>query len=110
MATVTFPFKPQHAACRLGKIVEITGIAHTIDRPQMGYSRDYWYYLGQVEWSDTGKTSEPNRHIYPYDLWADTPEGFSEINDLSETMMGYLHEHGEWRKTKPEGWYANKRK
>ncbi len=108
---LTFPFQPKAVFTKSGgTVIEIQGIEHKIDRPQMGYSRDYWYYLATIKWSDTGKTSEPRRHLYPYDLCADEGNGFEEIRQLSEAMMDYLHEHGEWRNTKPQGWTAHKRK
>ena len=59
-----FPFTPKHTYMKQGgAVVEITGVEHKIDRPQMGYSRDYWYYLGRVKWNDTGKTDPEPRHI-----------------------------------------------
>ncbi|MEO6588959.1 MAG: hypothetical protein ABIP06_06495 [Pyrinomonadaceae bacterium] len=109
-----FPYIPKRIFVRGGKLVEITGISHTLDRPQDGYSRDYWYYLGRTQWSDNGKTDEKPRHVYPYDLCYDEDaevESKAEINALSKAMMDYLRKHGTWcdGKSKHEGWYATKR-
>lgn len=106
-----FPYTPKAVFTKNGgTVVEIQGVEHKVDRPQMGHSRDYWYYLATIKWSDTGKTSEPGRHLYAFDLCADDGNGFEEIRQLSEAMMDYLAKHGEWRKTAPEGWHATKRK
>jgi hypothetical protein len=109
---ITFPFQPKAVFTKSGgTVIEIQGIEHKVDRPQMGHSRDYWYYLATIKWSDTGKTSEPGRHLYPYDMCTDTPEGHIEINALSEAMMDYLREHGTWKQdAAPRGWTATKRK
>lgn len=111
--SITFPYTPKAIYTKSGgTVVEIQGVEHKVDRPQMGYSRDYWYYLATIKWGDTGKTSEPGRHLYPYDMCTDTPGGHAEINEVSELMMAYLAEHGTWSRngTKPQGWNATKRK
>ncbi len=107
---MNFPFQPKAVLHRGGGVVvEITGIGHKTDRPQGGYSKDYWFYLGQVRWGDTGKTGEPNRHIEPGSLCADTPEGMNEIRELSDAMMAYLNKHGGWDVGKNQGWYAHRK-
>lgn len=107
------PYTPANILHRHGgRVLEITGIGHKIDRPQMGYSRDYWFYLGRVAWDDGSGDQKKIRQIEPFSLCASSPEGFAEINAVSDLMMEYLGEHGEWcdSKSKHEGWYAHNRK
>ncbi len=106
-----FPFKPQHTFHKHGgKIILITGIGHEVERPQDGYSKDYWFYTGRMKWDDTGRVDVSDHRIYAHDLCADDKAGHDEINMISEAMMAYLNEHGEWYDSKPhQGWYANVR-
>ena len=107
-----FPYTPKAVFNKMGgRIMEITGVGHKTDKPQDGYSRDYWFYIGRVKWDDTGKTGAEG-HIEPGAMCADTQEGFDEINTLSEALMAYLRERGEWfraGKSKHEGWYAHRK-
>ena len=104
-----FPYKPQAVFNKMGgQVIEITGVGHKTDRPQMGYSRDYWFYTGSVRWDDNGKIS--TGHIEPAALCADTKEGHDEINALSALMMEYLHKNGKWNNEGPhQGWYAHRK-
>jgi hypothetical protein len=106
------PYKPTNVLHRHGgKILELTEIRHQTDKPSGGYSRDAWYFMGRVQWGD-GK-GDTNR-LHPIDvpcLCSDTEEGMNEIRAISDLVMDYLHEHGEWCEGKPhEGWYAHDRK
>jgi len=105
------PFKPAHVLHNHGgKVVEITGIGHKTDKPQSGYSRDYWFFIGRVQWDDTGKIGDSG-HIDIGWLCHDSPEGFEEIKGLAALMTDYLNKHGEWcdGKSKHEGWYAHRK-
>ena len=102
-----FPYTPKNVLhAHGGKIVEITGCGHKTDRPQLGYSRDWWFFIGRVQWDDTGKLGERG-HIEPGVLCGDT----AEINELLGAMNAYLRKHGEWcdSKSKHEGWYAHRK-
>lgn len=105
-----FPFKPTAVYnVHGGQIVEVTGVGHRIERPQGGYSRDYWFYTGTVKWDDTGKTNEG--YIDAGFLCADTQKGMDEIREMSEAMMAYLNANGAWSgEGKPDGWHAHDRK
>ena len=102
------PYKPTNVLHRHGgKITEVTEIRHQIGKPRDGYSTDAWYFMGKVEWRD-GSGSDK---LHPIDvpcLCSDTDAGMAEIRDLSALVMDYLREHGEWRESKPEGWYAHR--
>lgn len=104
-----FPFKPTAVFHKHGgRILEVTGIAHQVEKPRNGYSQDAWWFVGRVEWSDG--SGSPDK-LHPIDapmLCADTPEGHAEINAMGDLMMAYLREHGEWRDAKPRGWYAHR--
>lgn len=102
------PYKPSNVLHNHGgTIVEITGIEHKTDRPQQGYSRDYWFYVGRVRWDDNGQESAG--HIDPGNMCSDTQDGFKEIVALNELMMAYLNANGEWRESGPQGWYAHRK-
>ncbi len=106
------PYKPKAVLHTHGaKVVEVTGMGHKTDKPQDGYSRDYWFFIGRLQWDDTGKIGAEG-HIEMGWLCADTEEGRSEINELCGLMNEYLREHGEWcrdGKSKHEGWYAHRK-
>ena len=92
-----------------GRVVEVTGVEHHLDKPQGGYSRDYWNFIGRVLWDDTGKLGEPG-HIDPGYLCSDTHEGRTEISALCDLMMEYLNKNGEWFDAgKHQGWYAHRK-
>jgi len=106
------PYKPTNVYHRHGgAILEVTSIRHQTDKPRDGRSRDAWYFMGRVKWRD-GSGDESKLH--PIDapmMCADTDEGHAEIRGLSELMMEYLREHGDWcgRGSKHEGWYAHRK-
>ena len=107
---IQLPFVPTDVLHRHGgRILEITGIKHQVDRPRDGRSMDAWYFVGRVRWGDgSGDESKPS----PIDaqmLCTDTEAGKADILALSSLMSDYLAKHGEWRKTKPEGWYAHRK-
>ena len=92
-----------------GRIVRVYGVAHACDKPADGRSRDWWWFVGDVEWSDGTKSAKTE--IPPYALCCDSPDGHDEVCKLSEAMSEYLNERGEWcdRDSKHEGWYATER-
>jgi hypothetical protein len=104
------PYKPTAVYHRHGgKILEVTEIRHQTEKPSGGYSRDAWYFMGRVRWDGSG-TGDKLRPIDMPMLCSDTPEGQDEIRGLSDLMMAYLREHGEWFETNPhKGWYAHRR-
>jgi hypothetical protein len=104
------PYKPLNVLHNHGaKVVEIVSVGHKTDKPQGGYSRDYWFYIGRLQWDDTGKVGDVG-NIDPGWLCSDTQEGRQEINDLSKLMMDYLHQNGEWFEDgKHQGWYAHRK-
>ena len=103
-----FPYEPKTVDhCHGGKIVKVYGPAHKIDRPRGGYSRDYWFLDCDVLWVNTGKTC---RHeVEPFKLCAEEGHANPEIRELCDAMAAYLQEHGEWRESKPQGWYAHRK-
>lgn len=106
-----FPFHPKHTTHKHGGVItRVDRIEHTTARPLDGRSRDNWFYIGAVEWSDGGK-SDPIE-IMPWHTCHDgSMESRQEVLDLSEALADYLYENGKWcdRKSKHEGWYANER-
>ena len=111
---VVLPFDPQHILHKHGgRITRIVSIGHETDRPQDGYSRDFWFYNGCVTWGDGSGNPAKVGHIYPYDLCADGDEGLAEINAISELMMQYLADHGSWdpvvKGKAINGWFATNR-
>jgi len=93
-----------------GRIIRITRIGHTCDKPEDGRSRDYWYFIGDVNWSDG--TMSDNIEIPPYALCYEDEQHRDEVLALSELMSDYLLKHGDWyrdEKCKHQGWYANVR-
>lgn len=102
------PYTPANVLHRHGgKVTKITRIKIQMERPSGGHSQDCWYFIGAVEWFDGSGCED-----HPIDmrcLCADTPEGMEEIRGLSDLMMAYLADHGEWCDGKPhEGWYAHR--
>jgi hypothetical protein len=105
------PYKPINVLHRHGgKILELTEIRHQTEKPSGGYSRDAWYFMGRVQWDDGSGTGDKLHPIDMAMLCSDTQEGQQEINGLSDLMMAYLKANGEWRESKPQGWYAHDRK
>jgi hypothetical protein len=105
------PFNPQHLVHRHGgKITAIHSMRHQANKARDGRSLDGWWYVGDVEWHDGTKST--NHPIDPHCLCYETDAGREEVGALSELMMEYLAEHGEWcdSKSKHEGWYAYRTK
>ena len=103
------PYRPTNVFHRHGgKIVEVVEIRIQKEKPSGGYSRDAWYFMGRVKWNDGSGSDDKLCPIDMPMLCTDTPYGHVEINGLSDLMMAYLNEHGEWRKSKPQGWYAHR--
>jgi hypothetical protein len=89
-----------------GRITRIDSIHHSVDPPENGYSRDTWFFLGDVEWSDGGKSELIQ--IHPSLLCYDKDHR-EEVFELSEMMAKYLAENGTWdHEKRPRGWNANR--
>ena len=103
-----FPIQLQHTHHKHGgRITRITSIEHVTDKPANGRSRDYWFFRGDVAWSD-GSNSK-GIEIAPYALCSNVND--QEVLDLSKALNDYLLEHGTWhQKGKHQGWYATNRK
>ena len=105
-----FPYAPAHVHHKAGgKITLITGISHTCDKPEDGRSRDYWYFTGNIEWRDGGKSK--NAQIPPYSVCYSDDAGKPAVDMLMDALNEYLLANGEWfhGKGKHEGWCANNR-
>lgn len=91
-----------------GRIIRITSIAHEVNKPNDGLSRDTWWFVGDVDWDDG--TRSDGLEIAPWAVCC-YDDDRSEVLALSELMANYLAERGEWcdRESKHEGWYANDR-
>jgi hypothetical protein len=105
-----FPFEPSGIHHKHGgRITRIERVGHECAPAKEGRSQDIWFFVGDVEWSDGGKSN--GLEIAPYHVcWVDEqPEGEQQIRDLMAALNEYLQAHGEWcdRKSKHEGWYAN---
>jgi hypothetical protein len=103
-----FPYSPKHLQHNSGsRITAIHALFHEQYPPIDGRSQDMWGATCQIEWRDTGKVSEAN--VFMVNIGYDgTPEGHAEFCTLSALMVKYLTENGEWRDSKPEGWYAHR--
>ena len=101
------PYKPTNVSTAFGaKVLEVKRVFHREDKPQGGYSRDYWLYDCTVQHEDgkvTTGTVDPGQMCY------DNPAGFEEIKALSEVMTDYLNKHGTWNEKAPRGWYAHRK-
>jgi hypothetical protein len=103
------PYKPTNVFHRHGgKIAEVTRIKIQKERPSGGYSRDAWYFIGAVKWSD-GSGSCDSHPIDPQCLCYEDEIGRAEVDALLGVMHSHLLEHGEWRESKPQGWYATRK-
>jgi hypothetical protein len=91
-----------------GKITCIYGCSHAIDKPQDGHSRDHWFFIADVQWSDGTKSEKTE--VPPYALCCDDLGKNPEIDGLMSAMNEYLSANGEWFDTgKHQGWYANRK-
>jgi hypothetical protein len=111
VSAVTFPFTPTAIEHRHGgTITLITGIGHTVNRPTQCRSRDVWYFVGDVTWSDATRSKGvqilPNLVCY-----GSAQSSKAQVDDLMNALNDYLTTHGQWceRASRHEGWYANKR-
>ena len=85
-----------------GRITAINSISHSTDR-----STAFWFYVGNVEWDDGGKSD--SLEIAP---WAvcydhDNKEADAEYGKLSDMLMDYLRRKGAWKERKkgsPSAW------
>lgn len=104
-----FPFTPEHLQHSSGsKILTVLAPFHEVHKPRDGYSQDAWGFECVVEWCDTGKTS--NASVYMSNISYDgTDEGHVEVCKVSAAMTAYLNDAGEWRQSKPQGWYAHRK-
>jgi hypothetical protein len=76
-----------------GKILKITAIEHETYRRVAN-----WWFIGDVQWSDAGRTQIGAR-IFPdqvqYDA-SDNGTGRIEVLAVMEKLSDYLHNYGEW--------------
>lgn len=104
---VNFPIRPTTLDHKFGgKIVEIHGIGHNEQRPKEGYSRDYWFFVADVEWRDGSKSEKTE--VEPFKVCCDEPRTNDELKTVMKAMDEYLAERGEWRDAKPQGWLAHR--
>lgn len=78
-----------------GRITAIHSVAHAVDR---GVA--YWFYKGDVEWNDGGKSV--NLEIAPWALCYDQKNlsAEKEYATVADTMQKHLIENGEWHDQK----------
>lgn len=89
-----------------GRITRISSIAHRTEEPKNGYSRDVWFFIGNVLWHDSSVSRD--FEIAPCFISANGDD-HTEILALSEVMSQYLLEHGEWYLSGDhKGWYAHR--
>ena len=102
-----FPANTLNLRHRLGgRIASIRCIAHECEKPVREKSMDVWFFIGTVQWSDTGKTSEDVR-IFPYAVsHAGDDEGRAQYDALMKALSEYLLEKGTWR---DRDWFAHDR-
>ena len=92
-----------------GQITEILKISHRIDKPLHGRSRDEWFFIGNVKWSDGGKSNATE--IPPYAICYAGEDNRSEVLQLMNLLKEYLLANGKWYETgNHKGWYANREK
>jgi hypothetical protein len=107
-----FPMTLKHTLHRDGgRITRIDRIAHETRPPEGGYSRDFWFFVGRVEWDD-GEVQE-SAQIHPWQLCEDDTDDASEINTLCRALNKYLAVHGTWNpgegtRRNPKGWNAHR--
>jgi len=91
-----------------GQITSVTGIGHHLDKPSDGYSRDYWFFIGDVTWRDGGNSV--GIEIAPWAVCYVDGEPRDEVDALMSALNKYLQAHGDWceRKSGHEGWYAHR--
>jgi hypothetical protein len=106
---VNFPIRPTTLDHRHGgKITEIHGISHREDRPKGGYSRDYWFFVADVEWRDGSKSTRTE--VEPIKVCCEDPGNNDELKCAMRAMDEYLREHGEYHDGRPhQGWYAHRK-
>lgn len=106
---VNFPIRPTTLYHKHGgKITKIRGITHREDKPKDGRSRDYWFFVADVEWRDGGKSEKTE--VAPYAVCCEEPSSNDELKCVMKALNEYLLEHGEYCEGKPhEGWYAHRK-
>lgn len=90
-----------------GEILKIHRIGHHLDEPEDGRSRDYWFYVCDVKWSD-GSGRSDQCELPPQLLCYGNDEGFEEVKALSDELHRYLCEHGDWDVNGLKGWSARR--
>lgn len=107
---IQLPYSPTFISHRHGgTVLEITGIAHRIEKSRGGRSMDTWHFIGRVSWDEGYESTE--HPIDPALLCSPSEVGQKEIGELSDAMMAYLGEHGDWCDSKSghQGWYAHRK-
>ena len=75
---VNFPIRPTTLDHKHGgKITEIHGISHHEQRPKNGYSRDYWFFVADVQWHDGSKSQKTE--VEPFKVCCDDPAKNDEV-------------------------------
>lgn len=106
---VNFPIRPTTLDHKHGgKITEIHGISHRENRPKDGYSRDYWFFVADVEWFDGSKSHKTE--VEAFKVCCENPPANEELKCVMKALDEYLSEHGEYHDGKPhQGWYAHRK-
>lgn len=106
---VNFPIRPTTLAHKWGgKITTIHGIRHAEISPKDGHSRDFWFFVGDVEWEDG--TVSPRTELEPFKLCCDDPASNLELKTCMDAMAEYLAESGAYYTGRPHaGWYAHRK-
>lgn len=84
-----------------GSITSIDAVGHATND---GVA--YWFYRGNVEWKDGGKSVGTEIPPWAVCFDHDIPEAHAEYGTVSERLNGYLGEHGKWHDTKFKKGYA----
>lgn len=95
-----------------GRITRVHRIGHHCVKPVDGRSQDVWFFVGDVDWNDGGKSRETEIPPYAVCYTDREPEGKAEIDDIMAFLSDYLLINGDWYrdgKSGHEGWYANVR-
>jgi hypothetical protein len=106
---ITFPYTPKRLFHKWGgEILCIHRVEHDIDKPDGGRSRDYWYYVCDVQWSD-GSGRSVQCEVSPQLICYADDAGFEEVRALGDELLKYLSANGDWDVGGLKGWSAARR-